>query len=93
MVITGGPEGCLYLTAGSEGHVAGFSVDAVDTTGAGDGFVAGILQGLVRDHGIVRDEARLRELVPVRQCGRSARHDRTWRDSCYADARTRFIGC
>jgi fructokinase len=62
MLITGGPEGCLYLTAGSEGHVAGLHVDAVDTTGAGDGFVAGILQGLVRDHGIVRDEARLRSL-------------------------------
>jgi fructokinase len=62
IVITGGPEGCLYLTAASEGHVAGFSVDAIDTTGAGDGFVAGILQGLVRDPGIVRDEVRLREL-------------------------------
>ena len=62
IVITGGPEGCLYLTAASEGHVAGFSVDAVDTTGAGDGFVAGILQGLVRDPGIVRDETRVRTL-------------------------------
>jgi fructokinase len=62
IVITGGPEGCLYLSAASEGHVPGFSVDAVDTTGAGDGFVAGILQGLVRDPGIVRDETRLRTL-------------------------------
>ena len=62
MLITGGPAGCLYLTAGSEDHVAGMHVDAVDKTGAGDGFVAGILQGLVRDHGIVRDEARLRSL-------------------------------
>jgi fructokinase len=62
MLITGGPEGCLYLTAASEGHVAGFSVDAVDTTGAGDGFVAGILQGVVRDPAIVGDETRLRTL-------------------------------
>jgi fructokinase len=62
IVITGGPEGCLYLTAGGEGHVPAFSVDAIDTTGAGDGFVAGILQGLVRDRGIVRDEVRLRTL-------------------------------
>jgi fructokinase len=62
VLITAGAEGCHYLTAASEGHVAGFSVDVVDTTGAGDGFVAGILQGLVRDPAIVRDEARLREL-------------------------------
>ena len=62
MVITGGHEGCLYLTAEREGHVAGFSVDAIDATGAGDGFVAGILQGVVRDPGIVRDETRLRTL-------------------------------
>jgi fructokinase len=62
MVITGGHEGCLYLTADRGGHVAGFSVDAIDATGAGDGFVAGILQGVVRDPGIVRDETRLRTL-------------------------------
>ncbi|MGH6885760.1 MAG: PfkB family carbohydrate kinase, partial [Geminicoccales bacterium] len=35
MLITGGAQGCLYLTAASEGHVAGLSVDAIDTTGAG----------------------------------------------------------
>ena len=62
LLITGGPEGCLYLTAEAEGHVPTFSVESIDTTGAGDGFVAGILQGLVRDPAIVRDEARLREL-------------------------------
>jgi fructokinase len=62
IVVTGGPEGCSYLTAGGQGHVPAFSVDAIDTTGAGDGFVAGILQGLVRDRGIVRDEVRLRSL-------------------------------
>jgi fructokinase len=62
ILITGGPEGCLYLTAEDEGHVAGFSVEAIDTTGAGDGFVAGILQGLVRDRAILRDETRLRTL-------------------------------
>jgi fructokinase len=62
MLITDGPEGCRYLTAASTGRVPGFRVDAIDTTGAGDGFVAGILQGLVRDRTIVHDETRLRAL-------------------------------
>lgn len=62
MVITYGAGGCVYLTAESEGRVEGFAVAAQDTTGAGDGFVAGILQGLARDRAVVRDEPRLREL-------------------------------
>jgi fructokinase len=62
MTITRGESGCSYLTADGEGSVAGFTVDAVDATGAGDGFVAGILQGLVRDPAVLRDEARLRAL-------------------------------
>lgn len=61
IVISRGAEGCFYLTAAGEGEVAAFPVDAVDTTGAGDGFVAGLLQGLVRDRGILRDAARLRK--------------------------------
>jgi fructokinase len=42
--------------------VVGFGVEAIDATGAGDGFVAGLLQGLIADRTIVGDEARLREL-------------------------------
>ncbi|MER2601557.1 MAG: PfkB family carbohydrate kinase, partial [Candidatus Competibacter phosphatis] len=37
-------------------------VEAVDATGAGDGFVAGLLQGLLADPSVVQDETRLREL-------------------------------
>jgi fructokinase len=62
MVITRGEAGCSYLTADLEGSVASFEVNPVDATGAGDGFVAGLLQGLVRDPGVLRDEPRLREL-------------------------------
>ncbi len=62
MMITGGAEGCIYLTAHDEGHVAGLEVEPVDATGAGDAFVAGIIQGLVHDRAIWRDEPRLREL-------------------------------
>jgi fructokinase len=42
MVVTLGAAGCVYFTAELEGVVAGFSVDAIDATGAGDAFVAGL---------------------------------------------------
>ncbi len=47
LVITQGKNGCTYFTPEGSGHVAGFSVQPVDTTGAGDGFVAGMLAGLL----------------------------------------------
>jgi fructokinase len=49
LVITDGPDGCRYVTANAQGHVPGYRVEAVDTTGAGDGFVAGLLAGLLAD--------------------------------------------
>jgi fructokinase len=44
--------------------VASFAVAAVDTTGAGDGFMAGLLRGLLLDgpEAAVRDEMRLRAI-------------------------------
>ncbi|MFO7641524.1 MAG: PfkB family carbohydrate kinase [Candidatus Competibacteraceae bacterium] len=62
MVITRGRAGCVYFTRAFSGMVESFTVEAVDTTGAGDGFVAGLLQGLLADPATVQDEARLREL-------------------------------
>ncbi len=47
LVITQGKGGCTYFTPEASGHVAGFLVQPVDTTGAGDGFVAGMLVGLL----------------------------------------------
>ena len=46
MVITHGKSGCSYITKDFNGEIPGFSVIPVDTTGAGDGFVAGLLRGL-----------------------------------------------
>lgn len=46
VVVTLGPEGCRVLTKTSDIVVAGTKVDAVDTTGAGDGFVGGLLYQL-----------------------------------------------
>jgi fructokinase len=62
MVVTLGATGCVYFTPGHDGVVAGFSVQAIDATGAGDGFVAGLLQGLARDRAAARDTQRLREI-------------------------------
>ncbi|MCC9000495.1 MAG: PfkB family carbohydrate kinase [Candidatus Contendobacter sp.] len=62
MVVTRGRAGCVYLTRDCSGAVESFTVDAVDATGAGDGFVAGLLQGLLADPATFQDEARLREL-------------------------------
>lgn len=46
-VATLGREGCAYSWAGVEGKVPGFPAKVVDTTGAGDAFVAGMLVGLL----------------------------------------------
>lgn len=47
LVVTRGPAGCSYFTRDGGGEVRGFRVHPVDTTGAGDGFVAGLLAGLL----------------------------------------------
>jgi fructokinase len=49
LVVTQGRAGCTYFTAEACGHIPGFAVRPVDTTGAGDGFVAGMLAGLLED--------------------------------------------
>ncbi len=47
LLVTMGKAGCRYATPQVAGQVDGFAVRAVDTTGAGDGFVAGLLKGLI----------------------------------------------
>ena len=47
VLITAGEEGCDYATAaGLGGHVPAFRVEAEDTTGAGDSFLAGFVHQL-----------------------------------------------
>lgn len=46
MAVTHGAGGCTWLTPDAQGVVPGFNVDPVDTTGAGDAFMAGLLAGL-----------------------------------------------
>jgi fructokinase len=60
LVVTRGAQGCMYFTRELRGEVAGFQVDAVDTTGAGDGFMAGLLKGALASPSVFFDEAYLR---------------------------------
>jgi fructokinase len=43
IVVTHGPGGATWHTRQGQAHVPGFAVSAVDTTGAGDAFVAALL--------------------------------------------------
>lgn len=61
LVATMGRDGCHYFTEKADRRVPGFEVDAIDTTGAGDGFVAGMLMGLVRRPAIWKDKTALEE--------------------------------
>jgi len=62
LLVTRGAAGCSYVTTEFAGDVSGFSVRAVDTTGAGDGFVAGMLKGLLASPCAYQDEQALREI-------------------------------
>lgn len=62
MVVTRGSSGCYYFTAEHQGEVESFKVKAVDTTGAGDGFMAGLLQGLLKNPDTVNKPELLKKL-------------------------------
>jgi fructokinase len=56
IVVTRGKNGCRYISRTFQGDVGGFSVDPIDTTGAGDGFVAGLLKGLIENPNVWETE-------------------------------------
>jgi fructokinase len=62
LVVTHGKEGCTFITPHFLEHVPGFSVKPVDTTGAGDAFVAGLLKGLLENPEADQDEGQLYEI-------------------------------
>ena len=49
VVVTLGPNGAYYRTTSGGGWSPGFAVPVIDTTGAGDGFMAGLLTALRRE--------------------------------------------
>ncbi|PUZ61487.1 hypothetical protein GQ55_4G279600 [Panicum hallii var. hallii] len=63
LLVTEGPDGCRYYSKDFSGRVGGLKVTAVDTTGAGDAFVAGVLSQLATDFSLLQDEGRLRDAL------------------------------
>ncbi|XP_057446322.1 probable fructokinase-7 [Lotus japonicus] len=63
LIVTEGSAGCRYYTKEFRGRVAGVKVKPVDTTGAGDAFVSGILYSIASDLSIFQDEKRLRKAL------------------------------
>ncbi|MFN6566247.1 carbohydrate kinase [Dendronalium sp. ChiSLP03b] len=64
VLITDGENGCAYCLGENEGTLPSFSVSVVDTTGAGDSFLAGFIHQLDR-HGIqkLRDAEIAKQIV------------------------------
>lgn len=63
LIVTEGSAGCRYYTKEFKGRVKSIEVKAVDTTGAGDSFVGGLLTNLASDINLYQDERRLREAL------------------------------
>ncbi|WP_088347177.1 MULTISPECIES: PfkB family carbohydrate kinase [Rhodomicrobium] len=61
-VISLGERGCVAITPETEIEVPSVPVAVVDTTGAGDGFVAGLLSGIARNPAVLGDVPALAEL-------------------------------
>jgi fructokinase len=62
MAVTCGSFGCRWLTREGDGEVASFAVSAVDTTGAGDAFMAAFIAGILADRAIPTDATRITEI-------------------------------
>lgn len=77
LLISLGSAGCRYYTKKFKGKVEGFKVEAVDTTGAGDAFVSGVLYNLASDINLYQDEEKLREALRFANgCGALTVRDR-----------------
>jgi len=54
-IVTDGPRGAWVDHDAFVGHMPAFTVDTIDTTGAGDAFTGGVLLGLI--HGLAAEDA------------------------------------
>ncbi len=62
VLVTAGCHGCTYQIADYTGQVEAFPVSVVDTTGAGDAFLAGLLHQYCQGENL-RDAPSLREMI------------------------------
>jgi fructokinase len=62
LIVTQGSRGCTIFTQEASFKITGFPVQAVDTTGAGDAFVAGFLKGLLENPKADQHEHQLKEM-------------------------------
>lgn len=64
ILVTAGEKGCQYWLGGNSGQIEAFSVKVVDTTGAGDSFVAGFLhQCCLKGDRILQDSQIAQEVI------------------------------
>lgn len=64
VLVTDGDKGCTYCLGENEGTASAFAVDVIDTTGAGDSFVAGIVHQICQ-HGVrsLQDAQKVKQMV------------------------------
>ena len=65
LIITLDSRGAYFSGTQGSKLVPGFSIDLVEATGAGDGFNAGIIAGLMKDLKNATDRAQTLNLMPV----------------------------
>jgi fructokinase len=56
IVLSLGAAGCIAITERGEQSIPSIEIEAVDTTGAGDGFVAGLLAGISEQPDLLDDD-------------------------------------
>lgn len=91
LLVTKGAEGVVVCYRGQVHHFAGMSVNCVDSTGAGDAFVAGLLTGL-SSTGLSTDEREMRRIIDLAQrCGALAVTAKGAMDSAAMSTRTGIV--
>lgn len=63
MTVTRGAAGVLWITADAHGQQPGFKVASIDSTGAGDAFMGGLLTGLAFHPEALADPAALGRII------------------------------